>query len=187
MIIYQRRMFTINKPKMRENMPSNSNNILECENGDVHNENNVTEYDDKQIAEKTIDSICTSTQTKTIVPKISFLLSHNKATAESTIANDLLQYRNAIEVDDELYDNKKLNASNQAKPTDANDTDRDAYGQACHYTTDDDGPLDLSLSSGHRKHQDCSDTDSEDSNSIEDDKIAEKAAYKKNLIKRYRK
>lgn len=180
-------MFAINKPKMRENMPSNSNNILECENDDVNNENNVTEYDDKQIVVGKNDSICTSSQARTNVPKISFLLSHNKATAESTehIANDLLQYRNAIEVDDELYDNNKRNASNQAKPTEANGTDRDAYGQPCH--SDDDGPLDLSLSSGHRKHQDFSDTDSEDSNSIEDDKIAEKAAYKKNLIKRYRK
>lgn len=58
------------------------------------------------------------------------------------------------------------------------------------YTTDDDEPLDLSLSSERRQrihNHNYSDTESDDSAGTGEEKASGKAAYKKNLMKRYRK
>lgn len=58
------------------------------------------------------------------------------------------------------------------------------------YTTDDDEPLDLSLSTERRQrihNHNYSDTESDDSAGTGEEKASGKAAYKKNLMKRYRK
>lgn len=55
------------------------------------------------------------------------------------------------------------------------------------YDSNDDTPLDLSLPSERRRNPNISDTESDDSASAGDDKALGKAAYKKNLMKRYRK
>lgn len=168
-------------------MTSNVDEAPACADGDVDNEECLSEYENKQVTVKSYDSICSSAQIKISVPKLSFLL-HKRAEPNKDSDNDVIQYRNGIDTDDELYDTKKLFTPDHVKAeTDMDGQDDDAYDQACQYTTDDDGPLDLSLPSVHRRHTNFSDTDSEDSISIEDDKIPEKAAYKKNLIKRYRK
>lgn len=56
------------------------------------------------------------------------------------------------------------------------------------HSSDLDEPLDLSLPSGRRRNRTFSGTDSDDSSGpCGDDKVGGKAAYKKNLMKRYRK
>lgn len=180
---------TLDKATMRDNMTtSNANDLPVSADGNVNDEETSNDYESKQLTMSN-DALCTSSQLKISVPKLSFLLS-KKSTAEQddTSANDMIEYNSGSAPDDELYDTKNKHAPNSLKSTDSDGQDEDdAYDQACQYATDDDGPLDLSLPSGHRRKPNLSDTDSDDSISIEDDKVPEKAAYKKNLIKRYRK
>lgn len=91
----------------------------------------------------------------------------------------------SIDVDDEYETTDRLKQRHKryVDPEPMKDRDDDYR-----YTTDeDDGPLDLSLPSERRRHQNYSDTESDDSVCMGDDKAVGKAAYKKNLMKRYRK
>lgn len=92
----------------------------------------------------------------------------------------------SIDVDDEYEATDRLIKQRHKRYVDPQPMkDRDDDNR---YTTDeDDGPLDLSLSSERRRHQNYSDTESDDSVGMGDDKVVGKAAYKKNLMKRYRK
>lgn len=191
MIIHQHRMCTaLDKPTMRDNMTtSNTNDLPVCVDGSANEEENSTDYESKPLTMKSEDALRSSPQLKISVPKLSFLLSKKAATEQNEqSANDITGYSSGSAPDDEIYDTKNKYAPNNLKSTDSDGHDEDdAYDHAGQYATDDDGPLDLSLPSGHRRNPNLSDTDSEDSISIEDDKVPEKAAYKKNLIKRYRK
>lgn len=82
------------------------------------------------------------------------------------------------------YDSEPENVHGDDEPTAYNDYNG-------RYTTDDDEPLDLSLSSTERRQRisnhNYSDTESDDSAGTGEEKASGKAAYKKNLMKRYRK
>lgn len=92
----------------------------------------------------------------------------------------------SIDVDDEYETTDRLIKQRHKRYVDQEPMkDRD---DDYRYTTDeDDGPLDLSLPLERRRHQNYSDTESDDSICMGDDKAVGKAAYKKNLMKRYRK
>lgn len=103
---------------------------------------------------------------------------------------------NSIDDDDELYDAEAEDriikqAERRERQYDSEPDAREdehLYDYSGRYTTDDDdGPLDLSLPSERRRQRTYSDTESDDSAGTNEDKAGGKAAYKKNLMKRYRK
>lgn len=100
----------------------------------------------------------------------------------------------SIEDDDELYDaeaeDRIIKEYERRKNYDSEPEARDdepSYDYNGRYATDDDEPLDLSLPAERRRHHNYSDTESDDSAGTGEDKASGKAAYKKNLMKRYRK
>lgn len=116
-------------------------------------------------------------------------LSPTSIVARTTIAKvtpRFIKRSISIDVDDEYETTDRLIKQRHKRyvdPEPMKDRDDDYR-----YTTDeDDGPLDLSLPSERRRHQNYSDTESDDSVGMGDDKSVGKAAYKKNLMKRYRK
>lgn len=101
---------------------------------------------------------------------------------------------NSIDDDDELFDaeaeDRIIKQYERRKNYDSEPEERDnepSYDYNGRYTTDDDEPLDLSLPAERRRHHNYSDTESDDSAGTGEDKASGKAAYKKNLMKRYRK
>lgn len=120
-------------------------------------------------------------------------LSPTSIVAKTTITTVVPRYikrSSSIDDDDELYENDRIIKQRHKRysdPEPLKDRD-DEYDYKDRYTTDDDdGPLDLSLPSERRRHHNYSDTESDDSAGLGDDKATGKAAYKKNLMKRYRK
>lgn len=135
-------------------------------------------------------------------------------TTQQTI-NELSKYHvrrymkrsNSFDDDDELYDAEAEDRiiSKQYERRAAKQQHYDSEPEHAHgddepinaytdyngrYTTDDDEPLDLSLSSERRQrisNHNYSDTESDDSAGTGEEKTSGKAAYKKNLMKRYRK
>ncbi|XP_055314871.1 ecdysone-induced protein 74EF isoform X3 [Sitodiplosis mosellana] len=99
---------------------------------------------------------------------------------------------NSIDDDDELFDaeaeDRIIKQYERRKNYDSEPEGRDdepSYDYNGRYTTDDDEPLDLSLPADRRRHHNYSDTESDDSAGTGEDKASGKAAYKKNLMKRY--
>lgn len=120
----------------------------------------------------------------------------------SAQSNDQIKYHarhfikrsNSIDDEDELYDaeaeDRIIKQYERRKNYDSEPEGRDdepSYDYNGRYTTDDDEPLDLSLPAERRRHHNYSDTESDDSAGTGEDKSSGKAAYKKNLMKRYRK
>lgn len=122
-------------------------------------------------------------------------LSPTSIVAKTTIvAPRYIKRSSSIDDDDELYETDRIIKQRHKRHSDPESIsesmkDRDdEYDYKDRYITDDDdGPLDLSLPSGRRRHHNYSDTESDDSAGMGDDKTTGKAAYKKNLMKRYRK
>lgn len=111
------------------------------------------------------------------------------------VARRFIKRSNSIEDDDdELFDaeaedriiKQYARRKNYDSETDGRD-DEPTYDYNGRYTTDDDEPLDLSLPADRRRHHTYSDTESDDSAGTGEEKASGKAAYKKNLMKRYRK
>lgn len=109
-------------------------------------------------------------------------------------ARRFMKRSSSIEDDDELYDaeaeDRIIKEYERRKNYDSEPEARDdepSYDYNGRYTTDDDEPLDLSLPAERRRHHNYSDTESDDSAGTGEDKASGKAAYKKNLMKRYRK
>lgn len=110
------------------------------------------------------------------------------------LAKRFMKRSSSIEDDDELYDaeaeDRIIKQYERRKNYDSEPEVRDdepSYDYNGRYTTDDDEPLDLSLPADRRRHHNYSDTESDDSASTGEEKASGKAAYKKNLMKRYRK
>lgn len=109
-------------------------------------------------------------------------------------ARHFIKRSNSIDDDDELFDadaeDQIIKQYERRKNYDSEPEGRDdepSYDYNGRYTTDDDEPLDLSLPADRRRHHNYSDTESDDSAGTGEDKASGKAAYKKNLMKRYRK
>lgn len=109
-------------------------------------------------------------------------------------ARCFIKRSNSIDDEDELYDaeaeDQIIKQYERRKNYDSEPEGRDdepSYDYNGRYTTDDDEPLDLSLPADRRRHLNYSDTESDDSAGTGEDKASGKAAYKKNLMKRYRK
>lgn len=102
---------------------------------------------------------------------------------------------NSADYDDELFDgdaeDQIIKQSEQDRQYDSEPEGRDhdrLYDYSTRYTTDDDDlPLDLSLATERRRTRTYSDTESDDSAGTGEEKATGKAAYKKSLMKRYRK
>lgn len=100
---------------------------------------------------------------------------------------------NSADYDDYQYEDQIIKQSEDEchdrqydSEPEANERDRYECNNGTRYTTDDeDLPLDLSLPSERRRTRTYSDTESDDSAGIGDDKVGGKAAYKKSLMKRY--
>lgn len=110
----------------------------------------------------------------------------------TTHARHFIKRSNSIDDDDELFDTEAedriIKQYERRKNYDSEPGDDEpAYDYNGRYTTDDDEPLDLSLPADRRRHHNYSDTESDDSAGTGEDKASGKAAYKKNLMKRYRK
>lgn len=120
---------------------------------------------------------------------------HHRASAFEPVK--LIKRSNSIDNDEPLYDAESDDQT--IRPTvdcDAHDVrydsepERDQDSHEVDYrmidnNTDDDGPLDLSVSAGRRRDRTYSGTESDDSGGIGEEKVGGKAAYKKSLMKRY--
>lgn len=94
---------------------------------------------------------------------------------------------------DEHIDDRRMDKDDIVEPQydsepDGRDYDRlQDYGNGHNATDDEDLPLDLSLSTERRRTRTYSDSESDDSAGTGEEKTGGKAAYKKSLMKRYRK
>lgn len=122
--------------------------------------------------------------------------SHNEPPPHKFDVHRFIKRSNSIDDDDEVYDAEAEDriikqAERRERQYDSEPEAREdehLYDYSGRYTTDDDdGPLDLSLPSERRRHRTYSDTESDDSAGTGEEKAGGKAAYKKNLMKRYRK
>lgn len=144
-----------------------------------------------------------SVVTKAEITAITAPIHHHQQQHHQHTNNDQSKYHvrrfikrsHSIDDDDELFDaeaedriikqyERRKNYDSEPEGRDDEHTSYDYNGR---YTTDDDEPLDLSLPADRRRHLNYSDTESDDSAGTGEDKASGKAAYKKNLMKRYRK
>lgn len=139
-------------------------------------------------------SIVTKAALSSIAAPTITIQSNEQIKCRDISARCFIKRSNSIDDEDELYDaeaeDQIIKQYERRKNYDSEPEGRDdepSYDYNGRYTTDDDEPLDLSLPADRRRHHNYSDTESDDSAGTGEDKASGKAAYKKNLMKRYRK